>query len=70
MLQKHTVIEESPEKLVYRSQFPDDQLVFIHFYQIVQMDGRTFTVQDNEKGRFNETDVARMAKAVRTQRAV
>ena len=70
MLQKHTVIEESPEKLVFRSQFPDDQLVFIHFYQIVQMDGRTFTVQDNEKGRFNETDVARMAKAVRTQRAV
>ncbi len=70
MLQKHTVIEESSDKLLFRSQFPDDQLVFIHFYQLVQVGDRTFTVQDNEKGRFNEADVARMAKAVRIQRAV
>lgn len=70
MLQKHTVLEESPEKLVYRSQFPDEDLVFIHFYQVVEVEGRTFTVQDKEEGRFNEADVARMARAVRTQRAV
>ena len=70
MLQKHTVIEEGTDRLVYRSQFPDDKLIFIHFYQVVQAGDRTFTVQDNEKGRFNETDVARMAKAVRTQRPV
>lgn len=70
MLQKHTVIEEAPDRLVYRSQFPDDGLVFVHFYQVVQSGGRWFTVQDNEKGRFNEADVARMAKAVRTQRTV
>lgn len=70
MLQKHTVIEEAPDRLVYRSQFPDDELVFVHFYQVVRSGDRTFTVQDNEKGRFNEADVARMAKAVRTQRTV
>lgn len=70
MLQKHTVIEEAPDRLVYRSQFPDDGLVFVHFYQVVQSGDRWFTVQDNEKGRFNEADVARMAKAVRTQRTV
>lgn len=70
MLQKHTVIEESPEKLVFRSQFPDEDLVFIHFYQMVSVGDRSFVVQDNEKGRFNEADVARMVKAVRTQRVV
>lgn len=70
LLQTHTVLEESPEKLVYRSQFPDQDLVYIHFYQVVEVDGRTFTVQDKAEGRFNEADVARMARAVRTQRAV
>lgn len=71
MLQKHTMIEEGPGKAVYRSQFPDDELVFVHFYQLIETpDGRAFVVQDNTKGRFNEADIARMAKAVRTQRAV
>ncbi len=65
MLRKHTVLEESPEHVVYRSQFPNEDLVFIHFYQIIRVDGRSFIVEDMTDGRYNEADVARMAKAVR-----
>lgn len=68
MLQKHTVIEETPELLVYRSQFPDEDLTFIHFQRIVTVVGRTFVVQDAQGGRFNEADVARMTGSIRTQR--
>lgn len=65
MLRKHTVIEETPEKLVYRSQFPDEDLVFVHFYQVVRAGDRTFIVEDRAEGRFNEADIARMGSAVK-----
>lgn len=70
MLQKHTVVEEAADRIVYRSQFPDDALVFVHFYQVVRVQDRSFIVQDDAGGRFNEADVARMARAVRTERPV
>lgn len=70
MLQKHTMIEETPEKLVYRSQFPDDAGTFIHFYRTVQVGGRTFVVTDAQPVRFNEADVARMAGSIKTKAAV
>ena len=68
-LQTHEIITETPALLVYRSQFPDEDLVFVHFYQVVQADGRTFVMQDAQGGRFNETDVTRMSGAVRTKPA-
>lgn len=64
MLRKHTIIEETPEKLVYRSQFPDEDLVFVHFYQVVRVIDRTFIIEDRAEGRFNEADIARMSGAV------
>jgi len=64
MLQQNTVLEETPEKIVYKSQFPDDDLVFIHFQQVVTVGERTFIVRDADQGRFNEADVARMSNAV------
>lgn len=67
MLQKHTVVQETPELLVYRSQFPDEDLTFVHFQRIVTVAGRTFVVQDAQGGRFNEADVTRMAGSIRTQ---
>lgn len=70
MLRKHTVLEESPQHLMYRSQFPDEDLVFIHFYQVITVQGRSFIVEDMAEGRYNEADVARMLKAVRTTVAV
>jgi hypothetical protein len=70
MLQKHTLMEESTEKLVYRSQFPDEDLVFIHFYQVLDSEGRTFIVQDDPNGRFNEADIKRMSNAVRAQKPI
>lgn len=69
MLRKHTILEETPDRLVYRSQFPDEDLVFIHFLRIVQVGDRTFVVRDAEQGRFNEADVVRMVGAVRPQEA-
>lgn len=70
MLQKHTVIEETPEKLVYRSQFPDDAGTFIHFYRTVQVGDRTFVVTDAGQVRFNEADITRMAASIKTKTAV
>lgn len=64
MLQKHTVIEETPELVIYRSQFPDDDLVFVHFRKVITAGGRTFIVEDAAEGRFNEADIKRMANAV------
>jgi hypothetical protein len=70
MLQKNTVMEEAPDKLVYRSQFPDDAGVFIHFYRVVTVGGRTFVIRDADQGRFNEADVARMVASVHPKEAV
>ena len=65
MLRKHTVLEETPDQVVYRSQFPDEDLVFVHFYRVITVGDRTFVVQDAAEGRFNEADVKRMVASVR-----
>jgi len=67
MLRKHTVIEETPEKLVYRSEFPDDAGTYIHFYRTVQVGDRTFVVTDAEQRRFNEADVKRMSGSIKAK---
>lgn len=67
MLRKHTVIEEAPEKLVYRSEFPDDAGSYIHFYRTVHVGDRTFVVTDAEQRRFNEADVKRMLGSIKAK---
>lgn len=69
MLQKHTVIEETLDKLVYRSQFPDADLVFVHFHQVITVGDRTFVVENASEGRFNEADIKRMVAAVKVNTA-
>ena len=69
MLRKHTLIDETPDKVVYRSQFPDEDLVFIHFYRVVPVGDRTFVVQDAPEGRYNEADVQRMVNSIRPKQA-
>ena len=66
LLKKNTVLKETPELLVYKSEFPDDpSLVFIHFYQVVKAGDRAFVVEDVQAGmRFTEQDVERMTAAV------
>lgn len=66
-LRTSTIIEEQPDRLVWRSTFPDEDIVFVHFYRVVQVDGRSFIVQDDDRGRFNEADITRMIGAVRTK---
>ena len=65
MLRKYTTIEEAPDLLSYRYQFPDEDLAFVHFYRIIAVGGRTFVVESEPQGRFSEADVAVMAKAIR-----
>ncbi|MCW5899848.1 MAG: hypothetical protein KIT10_11325 [Flavobacteriales bacterium] len=65
MLRKHSILEEGPDLLVYRQEYPDDALVFVHFYQVVEADGRRFVVESAGDGRFNEADVAFMVRSVR-----
>jgi hypothetical protein len=65
MLRRHTIIEESPTHVIYRSQFPDEDLVFVHFMRTIQVNGRSFTIESLPQGRFSEADVAAMMRAVR-----
>lgn len=65
MLQKHTVVEETPNLVIYRSEFPDSpDLVFMHFYKVVRALDREFVVEDAGQTRFNEADIRFMADAV------
>ncbi|MFT3884405.1 MAG: hypothetical protein QM724_02940 [Flavobacteriales bacterium] len=66
MLKKNTVLQETPDLVIYKSEFPDDpDLVFIHFYQVVKVGDRSFAVEDAQDGtRFTEQDVQRMAAAI------
>lgn len=67
MLRTSTIIEEQPDRLVWRSAFPGEDLVFVHFYRVIQAEGRTFVVQDDDHGRFSEADIRRMVQAVRAK---
>ncbi len=70
LLLKNTILSSTPDRIVYKSEFPDDpSLVFVHFYLIVQAQGRAFIVQDLDAQRFSEQDVARMMEAVRAKAA-
>ncbi len=69
-LRTNSIIEEQPDRIVWRSVFPDEDIVFVHFYRIVEADGRTFIVQDDDRGRYSEADVARMIGSVRTKQPV
>lgn len=67
LLKKNTLLEDTPELLIYRSEFPDDTtLVFHHFHRSITVDGRTFQVEDLRGGApFSPEDIRRMAYAVR-----
>ncbi|MBK6341589.1 MAG: hypothetical protein IPF41_03095 [Flavobacteriales bacterium] len=69
-LRTSAIIEEQPDRLIWRSTFPDEDIVFVHFYRVIQVDGRSFVVQDDDRSRFSEADVSRMVAAVRTQQPV
>jgi hypothetical protein len=65
LLRKSTILKETPDLLVYRSEFPDDPtLVYIRFHQLVRAGDRSFVVEDIPELRFNEQDVERMTAAI------
>ena len=65
LLRKHTIITDAADLVVYQSEFPDDpDLVFVHFYQVIRAGDRSFVVQSDPEGKFNEADVERMRTAV------
>jgi hypothetical protein len=64
MLRKHTIISEDNGQVIYRLQFPDEDIVFVHFYQVLRSGDRTFVVESMSDRRFNEAEVMRMTKAV------
>lgn len=65
LLRTATIVSESPELLVYRWHYPDEDIVFVHFYRILRVGDRSFVVESAPEGRYNEADVAVMAAAVR-----
>lgn len=72
LLKRNTILEETPELLIYRSEFPDDTtLVFHHFERWITVDGRTLRVEDAKDGTaFTLEDVHRMASAVHGKKPV
>jgi len=68
-LQTHQMLRDSADRLVYRSRFPDEDLVFHHFHRVLVVGARSFVVQDGPQGRFTEADVLRMEAAVRPKQA-
>lgn len=65
LLKKNAVLRETPELLIYRSEFPDDpSLVFMHYCQVVHAGDRSFVVQDVDDGTFNQQDIERMMAAI------
>ena len=64
MLRKHALIEQTSDRIVYRSQFPDEALVSVHFLRVVQVGGKIFEVTDHDEGRFTEQDIRRMIGSV------
>jgi hypothetical protein len=69
-LRTNSIVEEQPDRIMWRSAFPDEDIVFLHFYRIVQTDGRAFVVQDDDQGRYNEADATRMMNSVRSKQPV
>lgn len=68
LLKKSTVLRETPDMMLYRSEFPDDpDLVFMHFYRVVSAGDRTFTLQDVDDKVFNQQDIERMLAAISTK---
>ncbi len=69
LLKKNIIIQESPDLLVYRSEFPDDStLIYFHFHQLINSGGRSFIVEDADDGHtFSQEDIQRMAKAVQAK---
>lgn len=69
LLKKNTIVQETPDLLIYRSEFPDDTtLVFYHFDQWIITDGRSFHVEDADDGSsYTLEDVTRMAAAVQVK---
>ena len=64
-LKNNAVLRETPDLLIYRSEFPDDpSLVFMHYCQVVHTGDRTFVVQDVDDGTFNQQDIERMMAAI------
>lgn len=65
LLQKHVVLTDTADMVVYRSAFPDDpDLVFIHFYQVIRVGDRQFVVEDADGTRYNEADIRVMQRCL------
>lgn len=65
LVRKHALLIDKPDLVVYRSEFPDDPtLVQLHFYQVIMAGDRSFVVESDPEGRFDQTDVERMSEAV------
>ena len=72
LLKRNTIVEETPDLLIYRSEFPDDTaLVSFHFNRSITVGDRTFQVEDApDDGAFFTLDqIKRMAAAVRPKPA-
>ena len=70
LLKRNTILEETPELLIYKSEFPDDTaLVFHHFERWITVDGRSFRVGDAKDGTaFTLEDIRKMAGSIHAKK--
>lgn len=73
LLRRNTIVEEGPDLLVYRSEFPDDTtLVFHHFNRSITVGDRVFQVEDAQEDgtAYTLEEVRNMALMVRPKPAI
>lgn len=70
LIRRSTILKETPDLLLYRSEFPDDtSLVYFHFYRSINASGRSFIIEDAQVEKpFTLPDVERMAAAIQPKK--
>lgn len=73
LLRRNTIVEEEPDLLIYRSEFPDDTtLVFHHFNRSITVGDRVFQVEDAQEDgtAYTLEEVRKIALMVRPKPAI
>lgn len=67
LLWKTTILEDTPELLLYKSELPDGSKVFFHFYAVVDIGGAKYEVKDISGGeQYPESAIRKMSEAIKT----
>ena len=62
----NTIVKDEENCLVYVSEAADLEKTFHHFYMTCNIDGIDYVIQDHQMGEFNQMNIDKMIKSVKT----